>query len=229
MTADTGSDPDLDDISPNIRIRITPEKKLKWLEYADENDLTLTDLIKEAVDNTIDDEWVLESQTQTELEDVDLDLSALDTNFDEVVSRLESIETQLDDVTLSGTGVEEATEYLDRQELISLSSRCVEKLPEVPDGESLIKLTSEMAGYDAAEVPTLTGAAPDIAKALDENEIHVRQALIFLEKEQHANVSSIIHEGIRRWYEVNPQIDLEAVVEDIETDESVKFDLGTEF
>lgn len=229
MAADTESDRDLDDISPHIRIRIDPEKKLKWLQYADENNLSLTDLIKEAVDNTIDDEWVLESQRRSNLPDIDLELSTLDTNFDEVVSRLESIETQLDDVTLSGTGAEDATEYLERQELISHSSRCLEKLPKVPDGESLIELTSQMAGYDAEEVPTLTGTAPDVAKALGENEIHVRQALIFLEKEQHANVSSIVHDGIRRWYEVNPQLDLDEVIEEIETDLPLEFEPGTEF
>jgi len=29
-----------EDASPHVRIRIAPEKKLEWLEYADEHDLS---------------------------------------------------------------------------------------------------------------------------------------------------------------------------------------------
>lgn len=226
-----GPDPDQDigDISPHVRIRIKPEKKQKWLQYADDQGLSLTDLIKDAVDSTIDDEWVLASQSQDESTDVDINLGAFDDNFADVLDHLESIESQLDEVALSGsTGTDEA-DSLDRQELISLANKCHEKLPRVPDGDALVELTSRMTGYEQEEVPMLTGAAEDIAGAIDEPTPQVRKALIFLEQEQHANISSIIHKGIRRWYEVDPHIDLDEVIENVETDEDVEFQSGTEF
>jgi len=100
------------DISPHVRIRIDPERKREWLEYADENDLSLTDLIKTAVDNTISDTWVLESEVErSDVGEVDVDLDGVDDGIDEVLERLTAIESQLDRVTLQDTGSPGLTEY----------------------------------------------------------------------------------------------------------------------
>ena len=199
------------------------------MAYADEHDLSLTDLIKEAVDNTIDDTWVLAGEAEPDKPNrVDVDTAKLEDDLDEVLSRLDAFEAQLDGVTLQkGSG--DSIEYLDRSELISLANSCHDRLPKVADGDQLIELTSQVLVPEEAEVPRLTGVAHDIAAELGKSEEHVRQALIFLEREQNANISSIIHDGVRRWYEVDPKVALSDVVEDIETEYPVEFESGTEF
>lgn len=219
---------ELDDISPHVRIRIKPEKKKQWLEYAEEHHQgNLTDLIKEAVDSTIDDVWVLKGDTEPE---VDIDLGGLDGDVGEILQRIQAIETQLDDISLQDTGgTANEEERLNREELISLADRCHDQLPLVADGDQLIEISSMVAGIEQADVSRLTGTASDIANAIDESEHRVRQALIFLEKQQNANISSIIYDGIRRWYEVNPRIEIDDVFNDLETDKPVEFESGTEF
>lgn len=216
---------DLDDVSPHVRIRINPAKKQRWLEYADEHDLSLTDLIKDAVDNTISDTWVLANETNSEspdLSNLDLDLGELDEDVQEVLSRLDSLQTQLDDITLAETGATNA-EPLPRQQLLVLANQCHDKLPQVTDGEHLIEISSMISGIENSEVPMLTGTAYDIAEAIDESEHHVRQALMFLENEQNANVTSIIHEGVRRWYEVDARADTGDILDEIQTEHAVEF------
>ena len=229
MPPSSPSEDDLEDISPHVRIRIDPARKRDWLVYADEHDLSLTDLIKEAVDNTINDTWVLAGDAEPdEPNTVDVDTSKLENDLDEVLSRLNAFETQLDGVTLQ-EGADTSTEYLDRSELIFLANRCHDQLPKAADGDQLRELSSQVFIPEETEVPQLTGVAHDIALALEESEQHVRQALIFLEREQNANISSIIHDGVRRWYEVDPTLDIADVVDDIEEKYPVEFKSGTEF
>lgn len=215
------------DISPHVRIRIDPERKREWLEYADENDLSLTDLIKTAVDNTISDTWVLESDVErSDMGEVDVDLDGVDDGIDEVLERLTAIESQLDGVTLQDTG---DIETPDRNELIQLANRCHNHLPKVRDGDHLREISSRIVTPDGTEVPQLTGTAEDIARELGEDQERVRQALIFLEQEQHANISSVIQEGIRRWYEVDPSVGLDDPLEDARGEYSVEFETASEF
>lgn len=230
MPPSNPSESDLEDISPHVRIRIDPSKKREWLIYAAENDLSLTDLIKDAVDNTISDTWVLagEVETQETPDTVDVDTSGIEDGVQEIISRLEAFETQLDGVTL-GEGGEAATDYLNRGELLELGNRCHNQLPIVADGDQLIELTSQVVMPEGSVVPNLTGTAHDIAVVLGENEQHVRQALIFLEREQHTNISSIVHDGIRRWYEVDPTLDLDEVIEGVDQEYSLEFKSGSEY
>lgn len=220
---------ELDDISPHVRIRIDPSKKKQWLDYADEHGLSLTDLIKEAVDNTLNDTWVLAGEAEPEEPaTVNVDTGKIEDDLQEVLSRLDAFETQLDGVTLQESG-DHTTEYLDRSDLISLANRCHDHLPKAADGDQLIELTSQVLVPEETEIPKLTGLAHDIAVVLEESEQHVRQALIFLEREQNANISSIIHDGVRRWYEVDPTLDIDEVLEGVDEGYPVEFESGTEF
>lgn len=230
MPPSSAAEDDLEDISPHIRIRIDPARKKRWLEYAHEYDLSLTDLIKEAVDNTISDTWVLASEGEAEEQSpmVDVDTSELEDGMQEILSRLNAFEIQLDDVTLSDAA-SQSTDYLDRSELISLANRCHNQLPKAADGDQLIELTSQILLPEESEIPKLTGTAHDIAVVLGESEQHVRQALIFLEQEQNANISSIIHKGIRRWYEVDPNLELGDIIEGVGEEYSLEFKSGSEF
>lgn len=219
---------DLDDISPHVRIRIDRRKKRDWIDYADENDLSLTDLIKESVDNTISGTWVLAEEVQNEDQSVSIDTSQLEDGIESILDRLNAFETQLDDVTLKDApGNQE--EYLTEGELLPLANRCHNRLPKAADGDQLIELTSQLLVPENSEIPQLSGTTRDIATALGESEHQVRQALIYLEREQNANISSIIHDGVRRWYEVDPLLDMEDVIEDVSDEYDVEFQTGTEF
>ena len=208
---------DLDDISPHVRIRINQRKKRDWLEYADEHNLSLTDLIKDSVENTISDEWVVASEAEPDIDLGELDVGGIDEDIEEVKSMLEAFETQLDNLTVENTS---GDELLERSELLPLAERVQDKLPEVSDGDSLIELGKNVMQLHEHQIPWYTGRAIDIANAIDEPESHVRQALIWMESEQQvSNVASIIHDGERRWYEVNPRKTVDQALEQISEEE----------
>lgn len=221
---------DLDDISPHVRIRINQRKKRDWLEYSDKHNLSLTDLIKDSVEKTISDDWVRASNAEPDTPDFDsLDLGGLDDDMQDVKSTLEALETQLDDLTVAESTTDE--DLLGRNELMSLSDRVENELPEVADGDSLIRLGENVMELLEHQIPWYTGRARDIAEAIDESEHHVRQALIWMEHEQVSNVSSIIHEGQRRWYKVNPNKTVDVLVEELELPEeaTLEFDTARDF
>ncbi|EMA16144.1 hypothetical protein [Haloarcula amylolytica] len=187
-----------DEPSPHIRIRIEPEHKREWLEYVEESrHSTMTDLIKTAVDNTIKGKWVLKDHEDDEQPVPDELTESLDT----IHERLVAVETQLDDATLGDAEPEE----IDEQELLRIAHRCHDVLPVVKDEEHLLSLTPLYnIKLEAHERPKLTGTAQDISAHIDESSSTVRRALIYLERQQTANVESVIDDGTRRWYEVDP-------------------------
>lgn len=229
MTPPTDSGDELADISPHVRIRVDPAKKKRWLEYADEHNLSLTDLIKEGVDNTINDTWVLAGETEAEERSstVDINTSELENGMEEVLGRLDVLQDQLDDVTVEQSDA--SAESIPRSQVVQIASQCLDHLPKVRDGDQLLEMYEEVLVPDESELPIMTGLASDIANAIDERESHVRQALIFLETQQHNNVASIIHNGLRRWYEVDPTMDFSDALENLQTDHDVEFRPGTEY
>ena len=111
-------DEDFADISPHTCIRIAPRKKKEWLEYADENHHgNLTDLIKDAVDNTIENKWVLANKHQAES---DIDTSELEDGVTEITDRLSVVEDKIKDLSLQSTGAAE-TELLRHYQLYGSS------------------------------------------------------------------------------------------------------------
>lgn len=200
------------DDSTLLNIRIAPSQKRDWEEYASaEGYGTLTNLIKHSVESTISDEWVLQSETDIEVDsdDLDIDLSGIE-------SRLSVIEDQLD--TIQSPPADEADEReLERHELIELANRAHKRLPKVPTPEYLDVLVEYPNIVDEDEKPMLTGTAADIADVLGEPVYHVRQSLIWLEREQHAGVDSRIDDGIRRWYELDPSMDIDDIDEELDS------------
>lgn len=196
-----------------LNIRISKAQKKKWKEYADEEGHgSLTNLIKHSVESTISDEWVLRSET-----DINIDTDSLDLGLSELDNRLQAIEHQLD--ALQGPQQEDDKDRnLDRDELIQLANRCHDLLPQVPTEEHLQILTEHVVPFDSAEKPMLTGTAEDIANELDEPVFAVRQALIWLEQEQHAGVESMIDGGVRRWYELDPSMKLSDIESELDID-----------
>lgn len=214
-------DDELEEISPHIRIRIDPRKKKKWVEYADEHHHgNLTDLIKDAVENTIDDTWVLAEKHQIK---TDFDTSDLEEGISEVNDRLSVIEQQINDLSLQSNETS-ATDF-SRDEIIKLANNCHDLLPRLqseiqfpPLQRSLSIDLNDIPKEYEQEVKTnnatnplasirakITGRPEDLADALDEPVHHVRQSLIFLEQsETGSQVESTIDEGERRWFVRDP-------------------------
>lgn len=215
------SDDDLEDVSPHVRIRIDPEKKKNWVEYAEKHHHgNLTDLIKHAVDNTIEETWVLADNHHPETE---IDPSELEEGVTEITDRLSVVEQKLDDLALHSS--DESESELSRDEIMKLAHRCHDLLPRL---QSEIQFPSLQQGFSVQlrEVPEdflqddqsngstntlarirakITGRAEDLADALDEPSYQVRQALIFLEQTETGSlIESTIHEGERRWFIRDP-------------------------
>lgn len=213
----SSEDDELEDISPHIRIRIDPRKKKEWLEYADEHHHgNLTDLIKNAVDNTTDGKWVLEDKHQTSTE---IDTSGLEEGISEVNDRLSVVEKQINDLSLQSS--EDSETSVSRNEILKLANRCHDLLPHL---QSEIQFPSlrESLSADLSNIPKeylqddnqssaahseerirakITGRAEDISTALEEPVSHVRQALIFLEQSETGSIiRSTIQDGERRWF-----------------------------
>lgn len=208
---------DLEDISPHIRIRIAPQKKKQWIEYADEHHHgNLTDLIKDAVDNTISDNWILEEKSQA---GADLDTSELEEEVSETNARLSVIEQKLDDLSLQSD--EPSESELTRDDIIKIANNCHDLLPRVQNDTQLPPLQQALSiniddipeehvqEMQSGAVPEtvesiraqMTGRPDEIADALDESIPHVRQALIFLEQSETGSiVNSVIDQGERRWF-----------------------------
>jgi len=187
----------------SIRIRIQESEKQNWEEYIENSRFrTLTGLIKESVNNEIRNEWVLKKNLDNSDTGVPDDL---DDSLNEITARLDTLETNLDNAVLGPSAPEE----LDDHELMTLANRCHDNLPVVQDAQHLRDLTP-VPGQHTMEPrnrPKITGLAQDIAGYLEESEGHVRQALIFLEHEQTTAVKSFIHDGNRRWFEVDETVE----------------------
>lgn len=213
----SSEDDELEDISPHIRIRIDPRKKKEWLEYADEHHHgNLTDLIKDAVDNTIGDTWVLEEKHQANTE---IDTSGLEEGISEVNDRLSVVEQKINDISLQSH--EESETEFSRDEIIKLANNCHDLLPRLQSEVQFPPLQRSLS-IDLNDIPNeyeqeaksnnatnplgslrakITGRPEDLADALDEPVHHVRQALIFLEQSETGSlVESTIDEGERRWF-----------------------------
>lgn len=217
----SSEDDELEDISPHIRIRIDPRKKKEWLEYADEHHHgNLTDLIKDAVDNTIDDTWILEDKHRP---DSELDTSELEGGISEVNDRLSVVEEKINDLSLQSN--EDSETDFSRDELIKLANSCHDLLPRLQSEIQFPPLQRSLS-IDLDDIPSeyqqevednnvtnpagsirakMTGRPEDLSDALEEPVHHVRQALIFLEQSNTGSlVESTIDEGERRWFVRDP-------------------------
>jgi hypothetical protein len=200
------SDDEPDDVSPHVHLKISPAKKRRWVEYADEHYRgNLSSLIEDAVDNTLSGMWVLKSESaeQEAEQKVNVDLSGLDEGLDHITTQLSAIQDQLDTVA-SGSSVEPGRR-LEREELVKLASKVHDSLPLVSGTHDLVDLKNAVVTLPTDERAKLSGTIDDLAAHLDRDPIEVWQACLFLENDEHNNVYSIVDEGDRRWYELKPQ------------------------
>uniref|UniRef100_UPI0026215CBE hypothetical protein n=1 Tax=Halorientalis sp. TaxID=1931229 RepID=UPI0026215CBE len=114
-----------DDETTTIQIRLSPDKKQKWIEYlnSDSPHGTLTDLIKTSVDNRIDSKWVLKDKQDVDAGDVPENLGNA---LDNVTERLAAIENRLDEQELSHDP-EDSDDTLEEHELRRLAYQVHDK------------------------------------------------------------------------------------------------------
>jgi predicted DNA-binding protein len=118
-----------EDEAPYIRVRLPPEQKQRWREYAEEHHHeTISGLVRDAVENTIDDEWVLQSESSR---NIDMD----ELGLDELKGKIETVNSKIDELIVHGLGVED--DQLSQDELVELSAKCEDRLPEVRGEEHL--------------------------------------------------------------------------------------------
>lgn len=191
----------------SITFRLSSEKKQKWIDYleSDSPHGTLTDLIKTSVDNRIGSKWVLvDDYEDSETADIPEDL---DQSLDSITERLTAIETRLDEQEIAGTS-NNVDNDLEDHEVRDLAIQAHSYLPVVANASHLRSLTQyEGPTLNPRERASITGTAQDISSVLDAPEDNVRTALIYLERQESAAVESIVHDGTRRWYEVNQRMD----------------------
>ena len=212
---------DVENISPHVRIRVDPQTKKEWIEYAENHhNGNLTALIKHAVNNTISDTWVLENEYRP---DAEIDTSELEEGVTEITDRLSVVERKLDDLALQ-SGEKPESDF-NRDEIIKLAHHCQDLLPrlqseiqfpplqkgysvksgEVPD-DFLERIPSDGGEHTLSQIRAkITGRAEDLADALDKPPHQVRQALAFLEQtETGLLVESTVDAGERRWFVRDP-------------------------
>lgn len=210
-----------DEVSPHVRLRIEKELKREWLEFLDESNqyTTLTDLITTSVNNTINEKWVLVSDEEDASVPNDLNDS-----IESISSRLEVIETQLDDATLGES--DPADQELSEQELLDLARVCHDNLPVVQNGDHLRDLTTLYPVKLSVDMKAkVTGTAQDISAHINKPVGQVRNALIYLERQETGNVESIVHEGTRRWFEKDPTADRDPELSQLELEDKVVEDV----
>ena len=194
------------DENTSITFRLSSEKK-KWIKYlnSDSPHSTLTDLIKTSVDNRVGSKWVLADKLDdSDTADVPEDL---DDSLKMITERLTAIEDRLDDQELAGV-LDDVDNELEEHEIRHLAIQVHGRLPVVADADHLKSLVKhDSPTLDPQVRASITGTAQDISAVIDVPEPDVRTALIFLERQESAAIKSLIHDGTRRWYEINPKVD----------------------
>jgi len=220
---DSGPGGETDDPHAFIQIQVKESTKQTWEDYIAESDehRGFSDLIRTSVNRRIGSTWELVTDDSDDPGNPEV-LDALS----DVTDRLEALETQLDDQDLAGRSPTE--DDLSEQEIMRIARQCHDSLPVVKSADHLMQLTPLFqVSLDPSERASLTGAAQDISKVIDEPESHVRTALIWLERQKTANVQSTVTDGTRRWFEENENAGIDPLT-DAEQAEKLRDELEIE-
>jgi len=159
-------------------------------------------------------------------------LSDLGNAITHIEKRLDVFETQPDSQT-SGDAAGSNGE-MNEQDLMNLARQCRDLLPIVQDKDHLLSMTLRFrVSADPSIRAKITGTAQDISCYLNEDTADVRAALIYLERQEFAQVDSVIDENTRRWFEKDPTAE-RSPPSSLEIREAVRgypieFRKGTEF
>lgn len=193
----------------HIHIRIKQSKKDTWEKYAEENGYgTLTHLITRAVDDEIGDEWILASKAE-----ISFETESIESHLSKLTDQISSLQSQLDNIQAPDSVDDER---LTREELIPIANRAHDVIPVARNDEDMRIIAENVHIIDQPR-GRLTGTADDVSDEIDESVFATRQALIWLEREQNVPVTSFIdQDGVRRWYEMDPDLDVSAYPDEVQ-------------
>jgi hypothetical protein len=229
---------DLSDVSPQLHVKITRKKKVDYMLYAqDHHQGNISSMLVEAMDKLINDNWILESHVEVE-QNVDVDLSGIDELQSQMVAMREDMEAMREQTDALSIGpVDTQSSELSEEELLQLANVIRDRLPIVPS-EKVIRQLNHTSTLETGDYPKIAGTVDAIARVVDEDELEVRQALIYLERHEYESVKSTIQNGTRRWFEENENVDdwemnaylNEVIPEDVREEfEDYEFVSGTEY
>jgi hypothetical protein len=133
-------------------------------------------------------------------------LSDLGNTLATIEKRLDVFESQSDSQTSDGAAGPNGG--MNEQDLMNLARQCRDLLPIVQDEDHLLSLTLRFrVSADPSIRAKITGTAQDISCYLNEDLSDIRAALIYLERQEFAQVDSVIDENTRRWFEVDPTVE----------------------
>ncbi len=187
-----------------VQIRIPEALKKEWKKAVDEQYGSYKNLITTAVNRELSDEYVQIEAAKKIESNVDIDVSGIDTEMNELQSEIQAIGTQLDDLYREMNS--DSSEELTKNELMKLGMRVQDVLISVPSKKDMRNIKIEPGMTTARERVKISGYPEDIADYLGEDEYHVRKALIWLEAEETAPVHSFIQEGRRRFFELDTRL-----------------------
>jgi hypothetical protein len=192
--------------APYVRIRVSPEQKRRWREFAEEHHYgTISGLVPEVVESAIDDEWVLQSDSSVSVEQADLGIG-------EIKEETETLKPKIDDLITHGMGTED--DQLSHNELVELSTKCEDRLPAVRDEEHRKTILYLMKyHHDPMDVEKYETVGT-IADYFGKDKHEVWQALEYLESVGSARVHSVVIESVRHWYVKDPDAEMRSRVED---------------
>lgn len=164
----------------SVRVPLTESTFEEWTQAAAEENKKKTELVREAVNLYISDNWVLEKHAEN-----DVDTSNIET-------RLETIEERLDELTLNPSNDEPAPD-IDRAELLSLADDVREILPNVASEDDFISqlsvgMISRPCHLD--HISTVLGTPTE----------KTRSVLIYANRHQDIQTTTV--RGERAWFRV---------------------------
>jgi tetrahydromethanopterin S-methyltransferase subunit B len=194
---------------PKLNVRVSESKKQEWKDSLADGE-TLTSLVRRAVDREINDDYVPKDALNVAVDtsnQIDIDLSSLTTQLDELQRTVEAFENKLDTASASNNQIEEDIE--------SLAMDLLSRLPAYPQdiSEEKLKEYGGLGDRDPQEyirhiVPAsqedesfheIDGTAQRFARELQSATPIIREALIHLEKDTTENVASAVVDGHRHW------------------------------
>lgn len=196
---------DAEEEAPYVRVRISPDQKRRWREYAEEHHHgTISGLVREAVENTISDEWVLRSETSVSVDRDDLGIN-------ELIEEMEIVNSKIDELVVHGLGAED--DELSHDELVELSAKCEDALPKAR-GEEHFEAVLELARDYPNLIDVKTyGTVEEVSDYMRLDKHEAWQALEYLESVGSARVQSVVIDSVRHWYIRDPNVEMDEEVE----------------
>ena len=185
-----------------LNVRVTPAKKDEW-KTAIDDDETLAGVVRRAVDQELNDEYVHVDAAEHLDGGDNIDFSEVTTELDSLSGQVEALQSELDDALTPGSMPPE-------DHLSEVAMQALAHIPRYDDfSDSVQKRIGELDTDPLDGVKTaiegretrVDGSAQAIAFQLDadESELIVRQALIYLENRTTENVQSTVAGGTRHW------------------------------